>query len=393
MKLLVFPDCHFGYASGTELENDTYELAREALKRTEADIIILVGDVFDSRTPTIDTLTRTIEVFLRSIVKENPVKIINTLGKNQENISPLSRSGTPLVAIHGTHERRARGLLNPVQAMERSGFLIHLHCNGIVFEKNGEKICVQGMSGVPEQYASDVLKQWNPKPEKNCFNIFLIHQNIKKFVFSPYGIDLEEFPEDFDIYISGHIHEPQKTIYRGKPLIITGSLVPTQITKETVKPRGFWIIDSLSGKIEFVEFVKQRKVYYKEFENVGQEEIENYINEILSKNHDKKPLIRIKVSNSKFSDNEIKQKYHEKSLISFRKEIIENELPIRSLEEHKLSVQEMGKKLLRENLEKFGLEKEIFENIFELLLHKKYDDVMELLNKGSLKKEISKINS
>ena len=385
MKLLIFPDCHFGYGRGTELWEDSFELAAEALSRAgDVDSILLAGDVFDSRMPDLDTLTRTIQLLLGPVSQERNIAISEHGSKAAESISPLMRKGIPVVAIHGTHERRARGLLNPVQALERSGFLIYLHCNGVVCEKGGERVCVQGMSGVPEQYASNVLKEWGPKPQENCFNIFMIHQNIKKFVFSHAGLEMEELPPGFDLYVSGHIHDPQQFLFNSKPFIITGSLVPTQLTKESVKQRGFWIVDTASGGIEFVEFEKQRKVYYKAFAQAEQEQVEQYIENVLSTPHEKAPLIRIKLVGS-IAENELRVRFHGKALLSFRKEVQEASA-IKSLEEHKLSVQELGKQLLQKNLEKQDLKPELFETIFELLLNKKQKEALELLSSQQLSK-------
>ena len=50
------------------------------------------------------------------------------------------------------------------------------------------------------------------------------------------------------------------------------------------------------------------------------------------------------------------------------------------IEEHTLSVKELGKKLLGENLESAGLERELFSGVFELLSHGKGEEALRLLS-------------
>jgi hypothetical protein len=69
-------------------------------------------------------------------------------------------------------------------------------------------------------------------------------------------------------------------------------------------------------------------------------------------------------------------------MLSFRKDFEEEALPAQTLEEHTLTVQELGRKLLRENLHSAGLNPERFESIFELLLEKKAEQAQELLYKA-----------
>jgi len=382
MKIAILSDFHFGFGAGTEREEDPYEAVREAIEKAiDSDLIILGGDIFDNRNPNTETLTRAMELLINPLLKISGTRLVKGIGKNTEKISKIALMGIPIVAIHGTHERRTKGLLNPVEAMEKAGFLIYLHCNSAVFEKNGEKVAVHGMSGVPDQYAESVLKNWNPKPVEGCFNIFILHQSITEFLYTQHTIDIEKLPKGFDLYVNGHIHEPRKSEYSGKPLLMTGSLIPTQLKEESTKPKGFWTIETKTQEIRWIPLDNQRKVYYKTFENPDMETIEKELKKVLEVKHEKKPIVRMKLK-GKFSNtlvSEMESKFGDKVLLSFRKEAQKDELPTKTLEEHKLSVEEMGRKFLLENLERSRLDPKIFENLFELLVEGKTEEGMKIL--------------
>jgi DNA repair exonuclease SbcCD nuclease subunit len=393
MKIAILSDFHFGFGAGTEREEDPYEAVREAIEKAmNSDLIILGGDIFDNRNPGTETLTRAMELLLNPLLIASGTKLVRGVGKNTEKISKIALMGVPVVAIHGTHERRTKGLLNPVEALEKAGFLIYLHCNSVIFEKNGEKVAVSGMSGVPDQYAESVLKNWNPKPIEDCFNIFILHQSITEFLYAQHTLDLKNLPKGFDLYVDGHIHEPRKSEYSGKPLLMTGSLIPTQLKEESTKPKGFWTIETRTQEIRWVPLDNQRKVYYKTFENPDFERIEKEMKKILEEKHEKKPIVRMnlkgKLKNTLVS--EIESKFGDKVLLSFKKEAKKDELPTKTLEEHKLSVEEMGRKFLLENLGKSGLDPEIFENLFELLVEGKTEEGMKILMEIPEKKKRDK---
>jgi DNA repair exonuclease SbcCD nuclease subunit len=384
MKISVLSDFHFGFGLNTEMENDSFEAAKECVEKSlDCDLIIIAGDVFDSRVPTSETLAKSMEIFSKPLLKNRTAKLIDHVGKDRGEISPMALFGTPVVAIHGTHERRVKGFLNPIELLEKAGFLIHLHCNGVVFQKGGEKVCVQGLSGVPDQYAESIMEKWDPKPMPECFNIFMLHQSVSPYIYADHTLDANKLPKGFDLYICGHIHEPKKTMLHGAHLLLPGSTIPTQLNKESTKPRGFWKIEITKPgcEISWIELENQRRVYYETFEKEADlEEVEKRIDEILKEDHKKKPIIRVNIK-GKMLVEDLREKFKEKAIISFKKDIQEEILPLKTLEEHKLSVQELGRKLLLDNLKNSGLDPMFFENIFELLAHNKSEEVVKLLMK------------
>lgn len=384
MKIAILSDFHFGFGAGTEREEDSYEAAKEAIDKAKySDLILLGGDIFDTRNPDTETFTKAMEILIKPLLMKSGAKLVKGVGKDISKVSKIALMGVPVVAIHGTHERRTKGLLNPVQALEKAGFLTYLHCNSVIFEKGGEKVAIHGMSGVPDQYAESVLKNWNPKPVEGCFNIFILHQSISEFLYAQHSIDLKALPEGFDLYVNGHIHEPKKSEYQGKPFLLAGSLIPTQLKEESAKPKGFWFFETTTSKTTWVPLENQRKVYYKTFESPDFGEIEKELRKILNEEHTKKPIVRLNLKGKIKATltNEIESKFGERLIISFKRDIEKDKIPTRTLEEHKLSVEEMGRKILLDNLEKSGLDPKFFENVFELLVEGKTDSAVEMLMK------------
>ncbi len=383
MKLSIISDLHLGFGTGSEREEDSFEAASEAIEMSaDCDAILVAGDIFDTRIPTTETLIRGMQLFMKTNFWEGGAKVSEGIGKDLSEYSPLNLSGVPIIAIHGTHERRAKGLMNPVEGLEKAGFVIYLHCNGVVLQKGKERVCVQAMSGVPDQYAESVLSQWNPQPVEGAFNIFMFHQSVAPFLYADRTIGIEALPKGFDLYVAGHMHEPQQSNHSQNTFLIPGSTIQTQLNKESIQRRGFWILDTESRSLDFRELGSQRKVYYRAFENPEQEDIETEIEKILEETHEKKPIIRIRLTGKETDTSAIQEKFQDQAILSFKKDFEEEPIPTRTLEEHTLSVQELGRKLLRENLQSAGLDPERFESIFELLLEKKTEQAQEMLYKS-----------
>ncbi len=373
MRILLMSDTHLGFSLGSERREDAFLAFEEGLgKAGECDALLLAGDIFDTRTPSPETFAWAMSGLFRLAHTGNGARVSTPSGKG------ALHAGVPVVAIHGNHERRVRGLVNPVEALEMGGFLIHLHCSTAVMEKGGERVAVHGMSAVPEQYAEQALKEWGPSPMEGAFNILMIHQNLEGFVRSENPLPKQSLPPGFDLYVCGDIHESHRSTVHGKPLLLPGSTVATQITKDAQNPRTFTLIDTSTGSLEQEPFRNQRRVFYREFEKRG--EAERFLESTLAKSQGTKPVIRIK---SPIPPDELKSRFGEGALLL---PVQEREMTALTPEEQRLSVQESGKRLLEENLKKAGLDPKTFTDVFELLLEKRREDALRLLkrkmNKG-----------
>jgi len=401
MKISILSDLHFGYSWNSKLENDSFDNAREALKESQdCDLILIIGDIFDSRIPNTEVWDKALEVLSRPLLSEDKeVKLVKLIGKDIKEISERTLTGIPVVALHGTHERRGRDQVNAIQALEQAGFLIHLHCNGIVFEKDGERVSIQGMSGVPERYAKTILDKWSPKPIEDCYNILMIHQSIDPYVYSPLDpptLNMTNLPEGFDLIINGHIHNHDKTKIDETDFIIPGSTIITQLKEEEIKvPRGFYKLELQRRKFTFIELKKDRKIFYREINLDGKsvkEKIGNELEKILKSKFNKKPLIKFKIIGKKVNliDKELKdlERKHEKNcILKFQKKLESEEIEkkldfLRKMREEKLSIEEMGIKILRENLDHLKFKEEFDpEDLFKLLSDNQTERALDIITK------------
>lgn len=387
MKIAIISDTHFGYAWGTERQEDSFLNAKEAFEKAlDSDLILLAGDIFDRKTPSQEVWKEALKILSIPLIEgKSEVKLVDTNIKRE--LSPLIFSGIPVIAIHGTHERRARGFVNPVELLEKMGYLIHLHGEYVVFEKNGERVAIHGMSGVPEKFASDVLKRMNFRPLENCYNILLIHQSIEGFVYAEEGeaLKLEDLPDNFDLIVDGHIHWHKKA--EDKNLIFTGSTISTQLRKiEAEIPKGFLKIDTIKNKVEFVELKSARRLIYIEREIKDKNDLGFLREEIMSKieSCDKKPILRLilKVHNG-ISRSEIERILPENVIKSLKLDFVSErrEEIIRKFLDKRKSSYDVGMEILEKE---FGNK---IVDLFHLLLEERFDESLSILRRWENDKE------
>ncbi len=371
MKIAVISDSHLGFGYGTEKENDSFRQFEEAIDKAVAekvDLILLPGDIFDSRVPRQEVWAKALTIFQKPLLaNKNGITVVQKI--NKQEISPITFSGIPVIAIHGTHERRGAHTVNPVEMLEKAGFLIHLHFSGVVFEKNGERVCIQGISAVPENYAKQEFAKFKLSPVAGAKNILLLHQSIAGQVYSDDErsmLQLEDLPNGFDLYIDGHIHA--KTMLGGqKKVLLPGSTIITQQKKnEAGNRKGFYIIDTNGWAMAFHELQSQRQFYYVElnFQKAPVADIvrkaRDKIGEIAAKGGNK-PLIFIKLLGdleqgkeaSNVREDEIKKGLNAFVTVSnelqaedFRKKIER----LRERQQKRMSVDDIGMDLLKKAL-------------------------------------------
>ncbi len=367
MKVSIISDTHFGYKWGEERGEDAFENARGAFEKSlDADLIILPGDIFDRKIPKQEVLDRAAEVLSIPMEGERNVEADCELG--------IHGNGIPTVAIHGTHERRPSAYTNPIELMANTGHLFHLHNDHIVFEKDGEKVAVHGMSGVPEKYAPQVLEKFDPEPVDDAFNILVIHQSIEGFVYTGEGeyLTLESLPKGFDLIVDGHIHwyniERFKEDPEERPLVFPGSTVTTQMRKiEAEKPKGFLMLDTETRELDFVELDRPRDVHYIEMEVDGEDwteikrEAVERLEEVAS---DEKPLVNLKIkgeTSGRVNPRELKQLFRDRMFLNVNSSIEGAETQSSSMSQN-IDPLEEGREMLAEKLDvKFGQEEELFE--------------------------------
>lgn len=399
MKISILSDFHFGFAYNSELENDSFENAEEAVQKAlNSDLILLAGDIFDSRLPRTGVWAKAIKVLVKPLLIENTgVKLIQS-SKQLKEISKRTLNHLPVVSLHGTHERRSKDETNAVETLENAGLLIHLHCHSVVFEKDGVKVAVHGMSGVPERFAKDVLYQWGPKPIEGCFNILMLHQSIEPFIYSPLdppSLNLSNLPKGFDLIVDGHLHLSGQEKVNDTVILFPGSTITTQLEKnESGAEKGFYQIElGDEPKINFIPLANGRKFFYEEIKiepGSLRDQVESKINEILDKNFAKKPIIKLKIFGNEAEVlgqdlRDIERKYSGQAIISFSKELNTPEVAkkiefLRNLREQNLSVEDIGNQILKKSLEELKFDSAFdYEQAFNLLSENQADRFFNIL--------------
>jgi DNA repair exonuclease SbcCD nuclease subunit len=376
LRIAVISDTHLGYAWGTERGDDAMAQAEEAFDiaiKEKADIILLPGDVFDTRIPRPEVWAAALRLMQKPLLAgKSRAKFVKLVGSDKK-VSPIAFAGIPVVAIFGTHERRGSHAVNPMQMLEHAGFVVLLHHSGAIFDVEGRKVCIQGLSGVPDNYVKKAIEAWNPSPTAGCSNIFMFHQSLGEYIYSEDEnplIKISDLPKGFDLYIDGHIHWHDGTEGE-KRLLFPGSTVITQQKKSEAENRkGIYIID-IGEKLEtrFVELPSQRPFYFEElaFEKADPADIvkecRSRIEKILKTKHQKKPMIALKISGSlqegrsaaNIRDDEITHGFD--AIVSVRNEIETKDFlkkleRLRQKQQQKMSVDEMGMQIIEKLLEK-----------------------------------------
>ena len=273
MRIGIVADNHLGYP---RFEEDSFVQAEKAMlgAAEKCDLIINAGDIFDTRIPKLETLQRGMELF-------GKIKV-------------------PVFTIYGNHERRTKEMTNPVELLLTANFVKYLHGTSEVFEKDGEKVQIFGIGNIPDRYAKTAVESAlkNFVPEEGAFRILVLHQTISDILKTEeeeLSLDfLENLP--FDLIINGHIHKRMEKL--GGKVLMPGSTVITQLKKDEMEPKGYYIYETKTKKAEFFP-IECRKFFHEElnFENSSEEDVRNKVREKIEElqKQDKDAIILIKL--------------------------------------------------------------------------------------------------
>ncbi len=408
MKLGIIGDLHFGFHFGGEREWDSFVQGKEAFDKVigeGVDAIILLGDIFDSPIPRPEVWSRAAEILtLPLLAKKSEVHLAGLIDKTRESIKErLCFSGIPVIAIHGTHERRPKGQSNPVETLEKLGLLVYLHGNGVILDKGTERVAIQGIGGVPEKYAPQVFRSWNPKPVQNATNLLIFHQSVKPFIYTTEpALEAGDLPKGFDLYIDGHLHHDLLQ----KNLLFSGSTMVTQMKKEEAEGKKVWIITQgpAGVKLRDIALETPRKLFYIEVDAGGgsPEEVIGKCRAELDKlpksGGGPKPLVRMKVTGRLkggflASDLDLYQlvaEYRDSAIISPDRSGVVGEAAtemmttLEAAREKRASFEELTVELLKGALQKGGFPTGSvdLEGLYAMLYEGRVDEAGELLVRG-----------
>ncbi len=380
MKVAIVSDMHIGYERFYE---DAYNQAHEALSKAAeiSDAIIIPGDIFDFRHPKPDVLAQGLKLF-RKLKERNW----------NSRITKYSGSGKiytdiPIIAIPGTHERRAQDSENAVELLNIAGFLANGSEATIEITKGDETISISSLGGVSEERVKEMLQTVNFHPQKNKFNIFMFHQSIYELLpFSEDFIHYDDLPEGFDLYVNGHIHSKVVGSVHGKPFLIPGSTVLTQLKDGEQEQKGFFVFDTVKKSYEFHGINSREFIVEKiDISNKKPDQIKSEILNAIEKDTNSKttkPIIRIVISGKMNSTtrqmdldiHEILKKEGGKAVLEISKNNVEDEettanieaLRKRSMEN--ISIKDYGLALFLERIKANGYKLDISaSDLFDLL--------------------------
>ena len=383
MLVGIFSDTHLGYGSGEQYEEsfDRFKESIRILKEKDVDVIVHAGDLFDNAIPDQEVWEKTFESFSENMVGETIIT-----RDRMEKESSVSVRGTPIIAIHGTHEHRGKDFTNALDVLEKACLLVHLHVGKTIIEKDGEKLAIHGMGGVPEKHAKTVLQKYSPKPVSNATNLLLLHQSFNEFL--PFddemtaSLSLADLPQGFDLIIDGHLHWTSEQDVNGKRFLLTGSTIFTQMKKlEGEAQKGVFTYETKTKKLEFIPFKEQRKLFYHriKFDSAHPEEVKSKVEEQIAKDLENKyvmkPLIRFKLKGTLakgFSQSDINFDLPETAIFSISKNFARDEFKKKmdSFKDEQLKkkgIIELGVDILEKNVEEAGLKSFDSRRIFELL--------------------------
>ncbi len=392
MKLAIVSDLHLGYS------DDALPQAKEALFAAagKADAIILPGDLFDSRVPRQETVHEAVQLF--SSVLGQTKNGIAMKAVNDAAETALEWKGIPVLAIPGTHERRSKGLVNVVQILDAAGLLINFHARKIILEKEGERICLQGLAGIPEDYLCRTLDAASFAPLPGAFNIFVFHQSLSELL--PYEredfISISELPAGFDLYVDGHVHWRNDIKKDGRRLIVPGSTVITQMRQREEEAKGFIVFDTKTLQSDF-HYINSRPFFLveEEFKDAQPDDVlagaRKRLQEIAAKKNTMPPQVRVVVKgtiargvSSAPIDLEPLRKEFPGLQLFLEKEFDSMELKekiemLRRMREEKKGVREIGMALLKEKLAAAGVQIDDVEKFFELVSEGDLEEAAEML--------------
>jgi len=391
MRISIIGDSHCGFAWGEERGDDSLAALDESIQKSkDSDLILIVGDLFDSRLPKPEVFARVASILGQAQTFPDKTRLLDTWGKE---VSPLALRGVPIIALHGNHDRRSKQLINPVQALEHAGLLINLHGSSLLFDCSGTRLGIHGMGSVPERYAKEALLTWNPKPFPDSLNILMLHQSIEPYIYSPLeppSLKLEDLPDAFNLLVNGHLHWYDKRGLRGNVFLNTGSISPTTIHKyESEQKKCFWQWDGAA--LEQVPLENQRKIFIEEFAIAPdmKEKLVGWLQHIVEQQLVPKPIANVRIigtlpvgaSPPNLSD--VQDGFSGKMVLRLTKSLANADFEsnielLRALRENRLTPEESGLHLLMENLRQTKCAIKADE-IFDMLVEGNVDVIFDVL--------------
>ncbi|NPD84108.1 DNA repair exonuclease [Lentimicrobium sp. L6] len=250
-KIIFLSDTHLGFdyplrpkkekrRRGIDFFNN-FDKALEYAQELQADLVIHGGDLF-----------------FRTLV---PPTIIDMV---YERIFNFAESGIPIVIVPGNHESSRL----PVSLFMQHPLILYFSKPEVFqFRLKGIDFDMAGFPCVRKEVLSkfpDIAKEIAPKLRKESIKLLCMHQSIEGATCGPSDytfrggkdvILIQDLPEDYDLFLSGHIHRSQ-ILYSAcqTPIIYPGSIERTAFAEKD-ETKGFYEINISESQEISYEFI------------------------------------------------------------------------------------------------------------------------------------------
>lgn len=265
MKLAIISDGHLfqSFIKSYEPLHDFKEVLKEIKQKTESDILLMAGDMFDCK--------KTPGTYLRHYEGEG--LMINVR-------QTLREFNIPIFSIRGNHEKEEvlEGLDQTVENFhyvrndwktfkDLSIYFMDTHFEGDFYEPS---------------IVSEIMEKISPKTESNPkeTKLFLCHETFAPFENCLPLKVVKEKKKEFDWIINGHMHFLCESAYGLEKVCTLPALLPSKVVrgkywieqyrwksdddqpliKRRDSPFGYAVLDTEKNKIEFCSFSPSRKI-------------------------------------------------------------------------------------------------------------------------------------
>lgn len=302
IKILVATDNHLGYGEKDPIRGDdsfvAFEECLQHAQENEVDFILLGGDLFHDTNPSANSLHRCLKMLRRytlgdkpiefEIISKQEVNFIESLHQTANYEDPNMNISIPVFSIHGNHDDPSGfGRLSSLDILSITGLvnyfgkwinLEQVTINPIMIRKGETKLALYGLSHIHDNRLVRLFQEYKvtlEKPEKDWFNLMVLHQNRADRGPKNY-VPEDILPAFLDLVIWGHEHDcriqPEQNTLKHFFVSQPGSSVATSLSEgEAIEKHcGLLLIHNKEFKLEPIKLKTVRPFV---FETI---DLENY---------------------------------------------------------------------------------------------------------------------
>eukprot|EP00526_Cylindrotheca_closterium_P004416 CAMPEP_0113627434 /NCGR_PEP_ID=MMETSP0017_2-20120614/14209_1 /TAXON_ID=2856 /ORGANISM="Cylindrotheca closterium" /LENGTH=785 /DNA_ID=CAMNT_0000537691 /DNA_START=23 /DNA_END=2380 /DNA_ORIENTATION=+ /assembly_acc=CAM_ASM_000147 len=281
IRIMLSTDNHLGYCEGDAVRGmDSFAALEEVLwlaRHYNADLVLLAGDLFHMNKPSRGTLHKTMDLFRRYCMGDNPIQIqiLSNQARNFANGSVNYEDENysvdlPVFSIHGNHDDPTReagstdlfcaldllDVANLVNYFGKQDKIDQVQVSPILMKKGDTHLALYGLGSMRDErlhrmWRSQQLKFLRPEPPESdsnaWFNLFALHQNRDFGRGTKNCIQETMIPEWMDLVCWGHEHEssvePSESVVGTFRITQPGSSVATSLSAGEAERKQVGILD------------------------------------------------------------------------------------------------------------------------------------------------------